>query len=443
MPKGYSLHVGLNNADPAHYPGMPVLKAAVNDAKFWKKFAGLEGYISKSLHDEEATAEAVKKQLADYAKKMEAGDILMLTYAGHGGDMPNEKPAGLDKENYDQTWCLYDRQLLDDELYECFEAFKEGTRIVIVSDSCHSGTIAKADEINLSDLLVQGMTRSAKARGFASRKLPKKTKDTVLYKFGSTVYKPLLSKYKNKRKAEGVKASVKLLAACQDDEETLDGENNGIFTEAFIEILKDPDFKNADAETLIDEVKERYFFPQPNFFQYGSIIPSFDDNLPFKIDIPDADKISGYRKPNVSSAKAKPTRVAKPSDDEMIERKPAVLIIEVEGEINSNVLEGDEVKILEKKQAGGRQIFTVELKNIPNEQAWSAAHSLQTEIKERGYNVVVEPVLTVTPAQRARLTREGDIDNPDYIREWPPSLQQGKIFIGWHLDDEHSQLAKA
>jgi hypothetical protein len=85
----------------------------------------------------------------------------------------------------------------------------------------------------------------------------------------------------------------------------------------------------------------------------------------------------------------------------------------------------------------------VELKNVPEEQAWSAAHSLQTEIKERGYEVIVEPVLTVTPAQRARVTREGDADNPDYIHEWPPSLQQGKIGIGWYLDEEHSQLAKA
>ena len=28
MPKGYSLHIGLNKADAAHYPGMPELKAA-------------------------------------------------------------------------------------------------------------------------------------------------------------------------------------------------------------------------------------------------------------------------------------------------------------------------------------------------------------------------------------------------------------------------------
>jgi hypothetical protein len=443
MSKGYSLHIGLNNADPAHYPGMPLLKAAVNDAKFWKSFAGTEGYTSKSLHDNEATADAVKKQLTDYAKIMESGDILMLTYAGHGGDMPNEKPAGLDKENYDQTWCLYDRQMLDDELYECFEAFQEGTRIVIVSDSCHSGTIARVDEINLTDLLAQGMTRSANARGFISRKLPKNVKDMVLYKFGSTVYKPLLAKYKNKRKAEGVKASVKLLAACQDDEETLDGENNGIFTEAFIDILKKPEFNNANAEQLVDEVKHRYFFPQPNFFQYGSIIPSFDNGLPFKIDIPDADKITGYRKPDLSASNGKPARKPAPSNDIITENKPAVLIIEVEGELNTKILGGEEVEITDQKQVAGRQTFTVELKKVPNEHAWSAAHSLQTEIKERGYNVIVEPVLTVNPAQRERVTREGDVNNPDYIHEWPPSLQQGKVGIGWHLDEDHSQLAKA
>ena len=171
MSKGYSLHIGLNKADAAHYPGMPELKAAVNDAVFWENFARTEGYITESLHDEEATAEVVKDKLAGYASQMLPGEILLLTYAGHGGEIRNEKPKGFDDERNDQTWCLYDRQLLDDELYECFENFKDGTRVLIVSDSCHSGTITRVADIDISELLSKGFARAARSRGFRSRKL--------------------------------------------------------------------------------------------------------------------------------------------------------------------------------------------------------------------------------------------------------------------------------
>ncbi|RYY52839.1 MAG: caspase family protein, partial [Chitinophagaceae bacterium] len=115
--KGYSLHIGLNKADPKHYGPMPQLKAAIADATFWHRYAHELGYQCDILTDEDATAEAVKNKIAEQASRLQPGDIFLLTYAGHGGLIPNEKPAGFDNERNDQTWCLYDRQLLDDELY--------------------------------------------------------------------------------------------------------------------------------------------------------------------------------------------------------------------------------------------------------------------------------------------------------------------------------------
>jgi hypothetical protein len=53
----------------------------------------------------------------------------------------------------DETWCLQDRQFLDDELFQHFRLFKPGVRIIVISDSCHSGTVTKdiptANEIAL------------------------------------------------------------------------------------------------------------------------------------------------------------------------------------------------------------------------------------------------------------------------------------------------------
>ena len=444
MSKGYSLHIGLNVADPVHYPGIPVLKAAVNDAVFWQSFAQAEGYETKTLHNEAATCDAVKTQLQQYAGTMQPGDILLLTYAGHGGQIPNDKPTGFDNERNDQTWCLYDQQLLDDDIYACFSAFKEGTRIVVVSDSCHSATVTRAVDLDLTQLLAAGMANASRARGYASRKLPPEVEEEVIRKWGEKIYEPRQKVYKTRHKGAGVKASVKLLAACQDDEETLDGKTNGIFTEAFIHLFKEGESNQSTAEELIQKVSKQYYFPTPAFFQYGGIIPSFDAAFPFRITIADAGTVTGYRNPDVNGQKPAPvSEPARGQWDTLEQKKPAVLIVETVGGLAGDWTAGKEIKVLNKKQKGSREAVTIELPQIPNEYAWIAAHALQTELDKLQYDAMVEPVLTVTPAQQSQLSREGDINNPDYIHEWPPAQEQGRVPIGWHLNDTHSQLAKA
>ena len=47
-------------------------------------------------------------------------------------------------DQLDETWVLYDRQLLDDELYDLWCRFAPGVRILMISDSCHSGTVSRA-----------------------------------------------------------------------------------------------------------------------------------------------------------------------------------------------------------------------------------------------------------------------------------------------------------
>ncbi|MRG48371.1 S8 family serine peptidase [Chitinophaga sp. SYP-B3965] len=441
MSKGYSLHIGLNKIDPDNYPGVPALNAAVNDAVFWESYAKKMGYEAKSLHDKAATDKAVLDALHGYADKLKPGDILLLTYAGHGSQIANEKGNDFADEKNDQTWCLYNRELLDDELFEAFGKFKEGTRILIVSDSCHSGTMARAlpDGTDLSTLLADGLDRAGASRGLRSRKLPLDVEQQVAQRFGKTVYQPLQKKYKNKAQVEGVKASVKLLAACQDDQTTFDGEANGVFTESFIDIFKQPKFKNATAETMIDEIRERYYFPRPNFFQYGGIIPSFDKSFPFLINIPDADKVKGKRDPDLTPSKVSRSLTPEEQWDDVKVKKNAQLVIETETPLDAKLVGGKDIEILEKKDRS----LVIELLNTPHEHAWSAAHALQQALKAQGVEATVEPTLSVNPAQDKRTTREGDANNPDFIADWPPTHADATGKIGWHLDDDHSQLGKA
>lgn len=439
MSKGFSLHIGLNKLDTAHYPGVPVLNAAVNDAVFWESYARKQGYETQSLHNADATAEAVLEALHALAQQTGPGDILLLTYAGHGSHVPNDKADGFDDEREDQTWCLYNRELLDDELFEAFRAFPEGSRILVVSDSCHSGTIVKAlpDETDLSVMLESGLNNTAAARGMRSRKLPLEAEQEIMVRFAEKVYEPLQKKYRKTPQAANVKAAVKLMAACQDDQTTYDGETNGIFTEAFMQLFEQPAMQKATAEKLIDEIREKYYFPRPNFFQYGGIIPSFDKTFPFTIDIPDADKVKGSRKPDLRPAPVQRDLTQEEQWDNVKVKKNAQLLITFEEKPEAGLSGGKDIEILEQD---GNSLL-VELKTTPHEHAWSAAHALHQELLAKGWKAAVEPVLSVNPAQDKRATREGDANNPDFIREWPPTHAEGKI--GWHLDDDHSQLKKA
>ena len=75
------------------------------------------------------------------AKQLRRGDLFFLTYSGHGGQVPDV--TGEEDDKKDETWCLYDGQLIDDELYFELSRFAAGVRILVLSDSCHSGTVTR------------------------------------------------------------------------------------------------------------------------------------------------------------------------------------------------------------------------------------------------------------------------------------------------------------
>ena len=69
----------------------------------------------------------------------------MLSDSGHGGQVPDKNDDEPDAQ--DETWCLYDGELLDDETYSLLSELSEGVRILVFSDSCHSGTSIKDEHI--------------------------------------------------------------------------------------------------------------------------------------------------------------------------------------------------------------------------------------------------------------------------------------------------------
>ena len=118
MPNAISLHIGLNTVDPAHYNGWDgELQACEADARDMQQIAEGRGFETRILLTPEATAEAVSAAIAAAADRLSGGDFFFLTYSGHGGQVPDTNSDEPGDDNKDETWVLYDRQLVDDELF--------------------------------------------------------------------------------------------------------------------------------------------------------------------------------------------------------------------------------------------------------------------------------------------------------------------------------------
>ncbi len=141
-PKALSLHLGLNLVSAAAYEGWTgPLAACEFDANDMAAIARLKGMKPTVLLTKKATRAALLAGMRAAAKTLKSGDLFFLTYSGHGGQVRDSNRDEPDRK--DETWCLYDGQLIDDELYFELSRFAAGVRILVLSDSCHSGTVTR------------------------------------------------------------------------------------------------------------------------------------------------------------------------------------------------------------------------------------------------------------------------------------------------------------
>ena len=143
MAQGISVHIGLNRVDPDHYEGWDgQLAACEADAKDMVALAKKQGFKSaRCCSPRPPPPTPCRARSSSAAKTLKSGDLFFLTYSGHGGQVDDTNSD--EKDRMDETWVCYDRQLVDDELYELWGKFKSGVRIVVLSDSCHSGTVLR------------------------------------------------------------------------------------------------------------------------------------------------------------------------------------------------------------------------------------------------------------------------------------------------------------
>lgn len=226
---GVSLHFATNRVDPNSYGGWDAqLPNTVSDANAMQRLAAKLGYHTNILSDATSRSDCLASALTVLSAQLKAGDSLLLTLSGHGGQIPDI--SGNEPDNRLETWALYDKQVDANELYARLAHFSSGVTVIVVEDASHAAVL-----------------RPPKGASAAS-------------------------------------PQVFVLAGTQEDQVAMDAENrgNGAFTAALLSAWNDGKFKGSYHD-LINAIQAKLPSTQkPQLYAYGP--RSTDKSLqPFRI----------------------------------------------------------------------------------------------------------------------------------------------------------------
>lgn len=340
MATGRSIHIGLNSVDPNAYNGWNgALSGCINDARDMKSIADGLGYQSLLLTDAAATSARVVSEIGQAAASLTTGDILFLTYSGHGGQVQDVN--GDEDDALDETWVLWDRQLIDDELFSLWSQFAPDVRITMLSDSCHSGTVLRMlatyrdllnelgrtkavptdAQLSVLDSLSTALDLGNGSFRAVPATAPKKSKLRAMTPAAADVSGPAATVLEHAATAaapaSGVKtvppdvrdlvnmaradqdatlqwiagpsekanvaASVILISGCQDSQVSMDGTANGLFTEKLKAAWNSGSFSGDYRAFWTDIVSRMPASQKPNYATTGAPNPGFEAERPFTI----------------------------------------------------------------------------------------------------------------------------------------------------------------
>jgi hypothetical protein len=279
--RGISLHIGVNHPDPKLFRELHPLRACENDAHAMEELARVQGFETRwSLIGKEATEPRVKERIREAAGLVGSDGLFLLTYSGHGSRVVDTD--GDEGDGYDETWCLFDGELVDDDLFRLWGEFPRGARVVVLSDSCHSGTVIRTGE-RKEDAAPRDRRATLRApvlRGGQPREMP------------SPRCRPpgVGRRFPDGTEVE-VGASVILLSAALDSQTAADGPQYGAFTEALLDAWKGGVFRGTYGDLLAciyRRVKQRRLSQEPGLERAGVSNPDFEAQRPFTIEPPPA-----------------------------------------------------------------------------------------------------------------------------------------------------------
>lgn len=216
-----ALCIGIND-----YPGTGSdLAGCVNDANDWAAELRSRGFAVQKLLNSQATGRAIRNAIGGLVSGAGRGDVVVVRFSGHGSFVPDDD--GDEPDGTDEVLCPYDVDargpITDDELFDLYSARHPGARVVMISDSCHSGTVARFAPITTPPTIPGGHAPQRRVRflppsAFLSR----------------TDFAKLGKRRQARPSSPPGRYAGLLLSGCQDTEYSYDawfrGRPNGAFT---------------------------------------------------------------------------------------------------------------------------------------------------------------------------------------------------------------------
>lgn len=261
MATGLSLVVGVSSVDPSKYASpFPALPGATPDALSMAEIARKQKFWTRLLLNADANSGDVLDAIQWAAAALQAGDIFMLYFSGHGTTVPSA--SGPKNE---AAWLLYDRVVTKSEVQSLVTSFRAGVRIVVIVDSCNSGGI-------LVPTAEAKLVEEFGNLSFLIKSVPAfKTQETV-----NTV-SPV------KPEPTDLAATIFLLASSGPDENSISLTTHGLFTQKLLPVWNDGRFTGTyvDFHLAITELVKAHQLP---FFQpFGVPNTAFATQKPFTI----------------------------------------------------------------------------------------------------------------------------------------------------------------
>jgi hypothetical protein len=284
--KALAIAIGVGRVDPKHYFGWEGIDSTCeNDARRMAAFAESKGFRlvgpppgvgtgTDPILSAAATKEVVLGAMDRAIDELEAEDILFVFFSGHGSQYTKRRKPLTSGESF----ALYDGYLLDAQWKAMLARFKPGVRLLVISESCHSGGFGPPEEVDpLTEY--EEMVKAEEKRLGEGTKIKKMKHRAVPLDIAQQVFNDQEKEFETTLLGlsdSEPEAWVLLIAACQANQLSEVGPENGMFTSRLLSILENQDDKfQGDYQQLYRKVRRRFTKPTQSPF-YWSLGPGGD-----------------------------------------------------------------------------------------------------------------------------------------------------------------------
>ena len=120
------------------------LRGCINDVNLAEEKLLPEDFQIRKFLDSKVTRKRILMEIEYVLLHSRRGDIIYIHYSGHGTLVKDYN--GDEVSGYDQAWYVYDGLLVDDQLHAVLSKVPEGVIVVLVIDSCHSGSSTRNNQ---------------------------------------------------------------------------------------------------------------------------------------------------------------------------------------------------------------------------------------------------------------------------------------------------------